>query len=215
MRQVARLAAIATVLAIVTAVPGEAQAQDNGNGAGNPVILETVRDLQRQLEILQSALTKSGADLSRIPPAWSQKLDAADRFELVLDDAGVLDRETGLVWERAPGTIFPFQGPQTWNNAIATCRQIAPGSRYGWRLPTVEELQTLIDADTANHTLPPGHPFQNIQTANFQVYWSSTIVHGNLPFAYVVGFNFTSGSNALNLPNHVWCVRGGSGVTPL
>ena len=36
--------------------------------------------------------------LDEIPPTWSQKLPAAQRFVLVLDGAGVLDKETGLVW---------------------------------------------------------------------------------------------------------------------
>ena len=162
-------------------------------------------------------------------PSWDQQLACATasncpRFVVLSNwtdtafpsgGAAVLDRETGLVWERAPGTVFPFTGPQTWNNAIATCRQISVGHRLGWRLPTIEELQSLIDPVTPTHTLPPGHPFQNIQTAGSQVYWSSTVVHGTLPFVYVEGFNATSGSTDPTNTNFVWCVRGGAGVTPL
>jgi hypothetical protein len=39
---------------------------------------------------------------SRIPPTWSQTLPTADRFVLVMGGAGVLDKETGLVWEQSP-----------------------------------------------------------------------------------------------------------------
>ena len=42
--------------------------------------------------------------LDEIPPAWSQKLSAAQRFVLVLDGEAVLDKETGLVWEKSPDT---------------------------------------------------------------------------------------------------------------
>ena len=38
---------------------------------------------------------------------WGDKLRDAYRFELVLDDAGVLDKETGLVWERSPSAKEP------------------------------------------------------------------------------------------------------------
>ena len=38
-----------------------------------------------------------------VPRAWSQKLPASARFQLVLDNAAVLDKETGLVWEKSPG----------------------------------------------------------------------------------------------------------------
>jgi hypothetical protein len=36
--------------------------------------------------------------LDEIPPTWSQKLPAAQRFQRVLDAEAVLDKETGLVW---------------------------------------------------------------------------------------------------------------------
>jgi hypothetical protein len=38
------------------------------------------------------------------PPSWAATLPAAERFQLVLGGAAVLDRETGLVWDRSPDT---------------------------------------------------------------------------------------------------------------
>jgi hypothetical protein len=155
-------------------------------------------------------------------PSWNQKLPCpalnnCPRFVVLANwnSEAVLDRESGLVWERAPGTRLNFAPTSTWQGATNSCRQAELGGRMGWRVPTIEELQTLIDADTPDRSLPPGHPFTNIFTGNFQVYWSATRVFGTDFAAYVVGYNFTAGSAALNNQNFVWCVRGGSGVEPL
>ena len=36
--------------------------------------------------------------------SWDQKITTASRFKIVLDGEAVLDKETGLVWERSPAT---------------------------------------------------------------------------------------------------------------
>ena len=51
----------------------------------------------------------------------------------------VLDRETGLVWQRSPVT-----GPAPWVAALSYCRQQVIGDRKGWRLPSYEEMSTLV-----------------------------------------------------------------------
>jgi hypothetical protein len=56
--------------------------------------------------------------LEQIPPTWSQKLRCdttatCPRFELVLDGAAVLDKETGLVWEKSPST-----STMDWPNSL-------------------------------------------------------------------------------------------------
>jgi hypothetical protein len=99
--------------------------------------------------------------LDQIPPTWSQKLPASARFVLVLDSAGVLDKETGLVWEKSPdGTKY------TWDVAFAICVTQCTGGRCGWRIPTVEELHSLKDPTQIppNGGLPPGHPFTNLDS---------------------------------------------------
>ena len=169
-------------------------------------------------------------------PSWAQKItcvaDNCQRFVVLANwnSEAVLDRETGLVWERAPGTApgGPFGEPITtlpWGEAVEACRQFTVGGRMGWRLPTIEELQSLIDADTDERGLPPGHPFQNVQTSRDPnrraLYWSSTrpdpaAGFGSIPdTARIVGFLGTIGVSHMTLDaNWFWCVRGGSGVEP-
>ena len=87
-------------------------------------------------------------------PSWDQQLPAATRF-IVLSNwssAAVLDRETGLVWEKSP--LSPSGGEtgrRTWLSAQNRCNTLNLGNRKGWRLPTLQELASLIDGDPANN----------------------------------------------------------------
>jgi hypothetical protein len=153
--------------------------------------------------------------LDEIPPTWSQALPADDtgdpcnssRFKCVLPGAAsptgeaVLDRETGLVWERTPS-----QGRDGWDFAFRQCIQnVSAGNRTGFRLPTVEELLSLIDPVT--HDLPTGHPF-NVQLG---LHWSGTTDPTDLSRAYLVhiGGGAATQPTAKNLELSIWCVRGG------
>ena len=100
--------------------------------------------------------------INRIPPAWSQILPAAERFVLVMGGAGVLDKETGLVWEQSPdGTTTSI-----WEDAQVVCNLKAVGNRKGWRVPSVNELASLLDPTNpaGNPDLPVGHPFSTVQS---------------------------------------------------
>jgi len=140
-----------------------------------------------------------------IPPAWYQKLAASDRFQLVLDDAAVLDKETGLVWEKSPDTTT-----RTWVYAIVYAYPKEVGGRKGWRLLTIEELASLVDTSVSGSPkLPSGHPFANVQSND---YWSSTTDVGTASNAWVVGFGYGRVISLVKSGNYyVWCVRGGHG----
>lgn len=125
----------------------------------------------------------------------------------VKTDDAVLDKETGLVWERAPSPVKHVD----WHAAIVSSYTKVVGRRKGWRLPTIEELLSLVDPAKTNPTLPAGHPFLQIQTDDF--YWSCTLGGTNPPdFAW--GYNFGNGDTsnvAKTSPEYAWLVRGGSG----
>jgi hypothetical protein len=142
-------------------------------------------------------------------PSWDQTLPAATRFILLanFNNDAVLDRETGLVWQRQPDTL-----ELSWEGAKAFCRQAATGNRRGWHMPTQEEAYTLLDPTQFNPGLPPGHPFLGVNGDNF---WTTTPSELNPPLIYVLSPISGTGLGAVNpsaIPARVWCVRGGSGT---
>ncbi len=144
--------------------------------------------------------------LDKIPPKWSQKLPISERFELVMDGSAVLDKETGLVWEQSPNTIT-----RDWDNACAHCCNNEVANRKGWRLPTVEELASLVDNDNSPLALPADHPFSTVQSS---LYWSSTLNVGTDVPGRVWFLSFANGDvgfGSKRRPGYVWCVRGGHG----
>jgi len=131
------------------------------------------------------------------------------RFAFILNSDGILDRDTGLVWEQSPS-----MSTVNWPNAVSYCHYLTKGHRMGWRLPSLEELQSLIDTTQSNPPLPPGHPFFGVQLA---FYWSATDVYGFPVNAWGVSFTGTGvvGNNFKTVTDtrYAWCVRGGQGFS--
>jgi|GEM_PF-1299624 len=118
-------------------------------------------------------------------PTWHQKLPAAERFELVMGDQAVLDKETGLVWARNAN----IDGYKTWQSAINYCANLSISDRKGWRLPEREELASLLDMSVSGSPkLPAGYSsfFTNV---HFGYYWSSTTYEGGSTGAWHVGMH--------------------------
>jgi hypothetical protein len=144
--------------------------------------------------------------LDQIPPTWSQILPAVERFELVMGDVAVLDKETGLVWALNANIAGVTK---TWLDAMNYCLNLSIGDRKGWRLPTVEELASLVDPTHASPALPAGHPFTGVEA---DIYWSSTTYAGDSTFAWVVDMlRGLLGSTGKTSHYYVWPVRGGGG----
>ncbi len=149
--------------------------------------------------------------------SWSKKLPCdsqtnCPRFEVLADfnNEAVLDKETGLVWEKSAWRYTPY-----WNNAISLCTDLELGGRKGWRLPTVEELTSLVDPTqpTSSPALPSGHPFVNVNSIGF---WSATTAVFDTSYAECVTMGCCSGAvgNCYKTGPFdfgVWCVRGGQG----
>ena len=138
---------------------------------------------------------------------WDQNLPALQRFVILnaFNREAVLDKETGLVWEKSPQTTIT-----QWSGAIFSCMDKTVGGRKGWRLPSVHELQSLVDPFVAapGPTLPPIHPFLNVQSS---YYWSASTRADFPTGAWTVffGSGIVGSSDKITDYNRAWCVRGG------
>ena len=137
--------------------------------------------------------------------SWDKIIPGATRFKLVLNDQAVLDKETGLVWEQSPNTTFV-----DWYEACSYCYTRQVGGRKGWRLPTIEELASLVDTTQSMPALPAGHPFTIKSSSYFN--WTSTTDASNSSRAwYMFDDDGSVGTDVKNADNNAWCVRGGYG----
>jgi hypothetical protein len=142
--------------------------------------------------------------------SWSTVINGSLRFRVLtgFNNAAVLDKETGLVWERSPDS-----GTRDWLVAHRFCidRAVGNRTRKGWRLPTVQEIVSLVDPTRAAPSLPAGHPFTNVEP---DFYWSATTFGENPALAWGAGFenNLTEPGARFTdktTKRFVWCVRSG------
>ena len=146
--------------------------------------------------------------------SWDNQINKPSRFQVLsaFGDAAVLDKETQLVWEQSPGDRRDPTAVRTWLGAQKHCNHKTVGGRKGWRLPTIQELASLIDPTQSSPALPSGHPFSNVQSA---IYWSATTRADNTANVWIVLLNSGNlGDHFKTSTNHDWCVRGGQGVDP-
>jgi len=78
----------------------------------------------------------------------------------------VIDRWSKLCWRLNTGSSV------SWAQAFCVIADLNRQARntHHWRLPSINELESLVDCDAHNPALPVGHPFGLRQDA----YWSST-----------------------------------------
>ena len=136
-------------------------------------------------------------------------------------DGTVSDALTGLVWIKDAGCL----APAVWATALTEVNQLASGScgltdnsKAGqWRLPNLNELESLVDASAGNPAVTAGSPFKNVASA---IYWSSTSYWGGetgSPQAWAIrmsdGRYINDSVNNLKTAsvNQVWAVKGSGG----
>ena len=127
----------------------------------------------------------------------------APRFQLLapFGNQAVLDRETGLVWERGPGAVAAVN----WSNAHERCNRLVVSNRMGWRVPTIQELTSILSIGFPNN-MEPNNPF--VLPPNNQLIWSSTASAINANNAWATSL---LGPLVSNVPKtslaRSWCVR--------
>jgi hypothetical protein len=122
-------------------------------------------------------------------------------------DGTMTDNLTGLMWTK--NANLP-SGYKTWQQALDYCNNLTLGGYTDWRLPNVNELESLINANEAeSSTWLNAQGLSNVQANNY--YWSSTTCASNPGYAWIVymwdgsvGYDYKSSHN-----HYVWPVRGG------
>ncbi len=112
----------------------------------------------------------------------------------------VTDSASGLQWQdNAIGATM------TWAAAGTYCTDLNLDGT-GWRLPSIEELKSIVDyADTVSPII--ASVFQNTASGS---YWSSTTYASNPDGAWYVYFNYGyDNANGKTGSNYVRCVRSG------
>ena len=155
-------------------------------------------------------------DKSKTMPANDGGPDGcgSSRFDCVMGGEAILDNQTGLVWVRDA----QFIGKKvSWEDAVKIVESIELGGEKGWRLPTRDELITLLDTSQSEPALPHGHPFLNINDLatvsgmpggyNF---WSSTAYKDDSERVWMVSFYVGKVYDSLKLMDATfWPVRDG------
>jgi len=129
--------------------------------------------------------------------------DPPEQYSIVESggDTVIVDRMTGLEWEA------PDDRELDWKDALNECEQLSFANRNDWRLPNVNELQSLVDYTQHSPALHSDIA-EYFQSA---IYWSSSPDVWYLNFAWYVSFAAGSvRSDATWLWMYpVVCVRGG------
>lgn len=121
----------------------------------------------------------------------------SERF--VVEGGVVTDTKTGLQWEAE------HHGMMTWDEALEYAKSLRLGGYDDWRLPTIEELLTLVDFSKTNPTSAfPGMPRE--------WFWSSSSYSGSSSSnAWGVAFDYGDVDAGVKSNNaNVRCIRRGA-----
>ena len=97
----------------------------------------------------------------------------------IKEEDEVIDRLTGLIWHTR---ALHGKSRASWQDALDAAAAFAGMSALPWRMPTINELEILVDASTHSPALMEEHPFVEVQSA----YWSSTTSGFEPDWAYVL-----------------------------
>jgi Protein of unknown function (DUF1566) len=117
--------------------------------------------------------------------------------------ACVTDNLTGLMWVGAPSVSV-----DTWANALTSANDLTLCGFSDWRLPNINELESLVNSEVANQAaFLNAQGFSSVQASS---YWSSssyTDFAGGAWVLYMTNGGMDGDNKAVG--NYVWPVRAG------
>lgn len=91
------------------------------------------------------------------------------------NDGVITDSDTKLQWQDAK-----IQKKVNWNQAMNYCDKLTLGGKNDWRLPSVDELNSIVNGSFIKHKMKykPSHMY----------YWTSKVFDGDVDQAYEIDF---------------------------
>ena len=105
-----------------------------------------------------------------------------------LVESGLIDKEDGTIFDNSTGLLWqqsPSDKRFTWKEANKYCKSLTLAGHDDWRLPTIEELEILINKKY-KPTIDP------IFKGESGIYWSSSAPVDNPSLPWIVGFCYGS-----------------------
>ncbi len=133
-------------------------------------------------------------------------------------DGTITDNDTSLIWLLETADIdtdgdVDVDDLVNWENALIYCENLTFAGESDWRLPTINELQSIVD-----YTRPKDpYIYPNFKTTESHFYWTSTTIADATDHVWVVYFRdgVVMGKpkdntvNNINNTFYVRAVRGG------
>lgn len=131
----------------------------------------------------------------------SSKQVTLPRYSMEDGNESVMDHKTGLVWQLADDGKY-----RKWAVAQMYCQDLVLGGKSDWRLPSINELQTIIDYSRSYPAIDP------VFSCSSDFYWSNTPYEIDSSAAWDVLFDdgYNDVHSKTGFPLLVRCVRGGS-----
>lgn len=131
-------------------------------------------------------------------------------YQAGADPDFTVDSVAGIITDNVNGLMWQDNGDDysdTWANAVTICADLTIDSYSDWRLPSIEELETIVNYDGFSPAL--NSAFVNVSQS---YYWSST-AEGDGTSGNYWGMYFRDGVSQTYIGtelHHVLCVRGNS-----
>ena len=136
--------------------------------------------------------------------AWYASLDKCTQqsftVQTVSNQKVVLDNNTGLIWQQR----FPTDNYK-WDAAVSYCNSLSYAGYSDWRLPTPQELLTIVDNSRYNPAIDTTY-FPNTPSSYF---WSSSTRSDITDYAWYVNFYYGNVSDYYKDYSYIYvrCVR--------
>lgn len=118
------------------------------------------------------------------------------------NDGTVRDDKTHLVWQQDTSDAM------SWSDAVSYCDNLVLARKNDWRLPTIYELNSIIDY-SKSPSASPLFSFKPYDVGSNSWSWSSTLVFDNVSRAWGVDFVSAKTGNAfVGETLYARCVRG-------